>query len=80
MQMPSFSFSGFAPRPTQVLSLLLRLFAKCQFPEQRGVMMQVSTGEGKTLIIAMFAVFHQMTSILIGSERQLIGNPFFRKK
>ncbi|XP_047468014.1 uncharacterized protein LOC125024278 [Mugil cephalus] len=44
---------GYFPRPTQLASLLLLLLA--QSKDQRGCVLEIGTGEGKTCVLAMFA-------------------------
>ncbi|KAL3070543.1 hypothetical protein niasHT_032333 [Heterodera trifolii] len=48
--------AGHKPRNTQLLAIFLRMFVKIFCPEMRGLMLQVSTGEGKSWIVAMLAV------------------------
>jgi preprotein translocase subunit SecA len=42
---------GYLPRYTQIITVLLMLYS-----EKRGLLMQVSTGEGKSLIIGMLTI------------------------
>ncbi|KAL3119439.1 hypothetical protein niasHT_002527 [Heterodera trifolii] len=48
--------AGHKPRNTQLLAIFLRMFVKIFCPEMRGLMLQVSTGEGKSWIVAMLVV------------------------
>jgi ankyrin repeat protein len=47
---------GFAPRTTQLLSVLTLLST----PEKMGRLAQINTGEGKSLIVAMLAAVHAL--------------------
>jgi preprotein translocase subunit SecA len=47
---------GFAPRSTQLLSVLALL----NTPENMGRLAQINTGEGKSLIVAMLAAIHAL--------------------
>lgn len=47
---------GYYPRDAQLLSLILELYIREKCPK-KGVIMQVSTGEGKSVIISMLGAF-----------------------
>ncbi|KAI1708194.1 protein translocase subunit SecA 1 [Ditylenchus destructor] len=45
--------TGFKQRNNQFLALLLRIYVYLRYPEMRGLVMQVDTGQGKSIIIAV---------------------------
>jgi preprotein translocase subunit SecA len=49
---------------------MVRLFVQVECPEKRGLMLQVSTGEGKSLIIAMLAAVQQLSAQLEENGRK----------
>ena len=73
---------GFAPRATQLLSVLTLL----NTPDKKGRLAQINTGEGKSLIVAMLAAIHALqgqkvdlltTSIELSIPEVKKQKPFF---
>ena len=54
-------FYGFLPRKIQLINLLLLIKKQ----DDKGRLLQINTGEGKTLIIAMLAVFKFLENIKV---------------
>ena len=52
---------------------MARFYIAAKCPALRGAMLQVSTGEGKSLIIAMLAMLYQLTAIANGQPKPLIS-------
>jgi preprotein translocase subunit SecA len=48
------AFNNKIPKATQIISLLLTI------SNQQGVILEVKTGEGKTMIIAMVALYYAL--------------------
>ena len=48
------AFNNKIPKATQIISLLLTI------SDQQGVILEIKTGEGKTMIIAMVALYYAL--------------------
>jgi hypothetical protein len=65
--------AGFKLRDAQLLAIMLALYVSEKCPQLRGPMLQVSTGEGKTVIIAVLAIVRQLIAQIRHNKKQFIG-------
>ena len=61
------------PRKAQLLSVMLRLFVQENCFDKRGLLLQVSTGEGKSAIITILATVWSLHSCILNGSKPFIG-------